>query len=150
MKQQKSGLTMVSIIIYVALFFVFIAFAISISTNMNYKNMAAKGNIYINEQYNKLQYNLFKSAKVSSYVNIIQDDIVFSNNDIYHYDSSKRKIYKNNAILVDEVDNFSVKTLNNLNITDSTKYVSYTITFSKYNQKLDRDLFVAVGDNYGQ
>lgn len=100
---KKSGLTMASMILYVVLFFIFISFAISISTNMNYKILTQKGDMYINEEYDKLQYNLFKSAKASTSISFIQGDIVFSNNDIYHYDSDKKIIYKNNAVLVDSV-----------------------------------------------
>lgn len=143
---SKSGLTMASMILYVVLFFIFIAFAVSISTNMNYKILTQKGDMYINEEYDKLQYNLFKSAKVSNSISFIQNDIIFSNNDIYHYDSNKKIIYKNNAILVDSVDSFEPKVSSELNITDKSKYLSYNVVFNKYKQQLSKDIFVSVGD----
>ena len=55
---KKSGITLASIVIYVSLFFVFTVFAIAMSTNINYKAMEEKANIYIYEQFDKLQYNI--------------------------------------------------------------------------------------------
>lgn len=144
--KSNKGITMTSMIIYVALFFVFISFAVAISTNMNYKILTEKGTMYANEQYDKLQYNLFKSAKQSVSVSIIQNDIVFSNNDIYHFDSQKRKIYKNDNVLVDEIDNFSIEDITDLKITDKSKCVSLNVTINKYQQKVTKDIFVTVGD----
>lgn len=143
---KKSGLTMASMILYVVLFFIFISFAISISTNMNYKILTQKGDMYINEEYDKLQYNLFKSAKASTSISFIQGDIVFSNNDIYHYDSDKKIIYKNNAVLVDSVEIFEKKATSQLSITDKSGYLNYNVKFNKYKQEINKDIFVSVGD----
>lgn len=147
MKNSKVGITMMSIVLYVILFFAFISFAISISTNLNYKSLSEKGKVYINEQYDKLQYNFFQSAKSSSYVNNVQGDIVFSNNDIYHYDNANKKIYKNSSVLVDNVDSFEVVTTNSANMISKNIYIDYNVSFSKYKQNLLKELFVTVGGN---
>lgn len=143
---DKSGITMLSIVLYVFLFFTLMVFAISISTNMNYKVLTDKGDIYVNEQFSKLQYNLFKSAKNSNFVNVIGDKIVFSNNDEYLYDKTKRIIYKNGGILVNEVDDLSLKQVTEPSLIDSSKYISYSVMFSKYKETLKKDLFISVGD----
>lgn len=107
---KKSGLTLTSIVIYVSLFFVFTVFAIAMSTNMNYKAMDEKANIYVYEQFEKLQYNVISSAKKSSFVDDIYSKIVFSNNDEYSFDKEKKVILKNGGVLVKNVENFNVIT----------------------------------------
>ena len=91
---------MISMIIYVVLFFVFSAFAVSLSSNINYQTLSQKGLVYSNEQLQKLQYNMLFSAKNSISIDNISGKIVFSNNDEYTYDSTNKKIYKNGGVLV--------------------------------------------------
>ena len=69
--QKRSGITMLSMVIYVTLFFAFTALAISMGSNMNYSSLVQKGKLYINEEASKIQYNLVNSAKSSDDINNI-------------------------------------------------------------------------------
>ena len=155
MKKLKSGISLTSIVIYVSLFFVFTVFAIAMSTNMNYKALDEKANIYINEQFDKLQYNIVNSAKSSISVDNIGERIVFSNDDEYHFDIIKKSIIKNDGILVKSVENIKVidtSELNNVdanivaNIDGDIDYVCVEVTFKKYGKQIIKQLFVTVGD----
>jgi hypothetical protein len=60
---KKRGLTLTSMAIYVALFFVFTVFVIAMSTNMNYKAMDEKAKIYIYEQFDLVQKQVRQLTK---------------------------------------------------------------------------------------
>ena len=152
---KRSGITLTSIVIYVALFFVFTVFAVAMSTNMNYRALDEKANIYIHEQFCKLEYNMVSSAKASNSVDNVTGYFVFSNNDEYKFDSEKKAILKNDGVLVKSVENFRVIDTNKLenvdsetvsNIDNDLEYVCLEITFKKYGKQIVKQLFVTVGD----
>lgn len=152
---KKSGLTLTSIVVYVSLFFVFTVFAIAMSTNMNYKAMEEKANIYIYEQFNKLQYNIVTSSQNSTSVDNIYNKIVFSNNDEYSYDSDKKVILKNNGTLVKNVGNFRIIDVAELtdvpdiyisNIDDKLSSLCLEVTFKKYGKEITKQLLITAGD----
>ena len=152
---RKSGITLSSIVIYVALFFVFTVFAITMSTNMNYKAMEEKANIYVYEQFDKLQYNIISSAKESSSVDDIYSKIVFSNNDEYSFDNDKKVILKNGGVLVKNVESFEIISENDLsdissnfheNMEENTESICLKITFKKYGKQITKQIFVTMGD----
>lgn len=152
---RRSGITLTSIVIYVSLFFVFTVFAVAMSTNMNYKALDEKANIYIHEQFSKLEYNMISSSKSSNAVDNIVGKIVFSNNDEYSYDSNRKVVLKNGGVLVKSVENFRVIDTNKLenvdsetvsNIDNDLEYVCLEITFKKYGKQIVKQLFVTVGD----
>ena len=152
---KKSGITLTSIVIYVSLFFVFTVFAIAMSTNMNYKAMGEKANIYVYEQFDKFQYNIITSAKNSNFVDNIYNKVVFSNNDEYSYDKDKKVVLKNGGVLVNKVEKFEIITEEKLtdipnnfasNMDNSTNSICIEITFKKYGRQITKQLFVTVGD----
>lgn len=152
---RRSGITLTSIVIYVSLFFVFTVFAVAMSTNMNYRALDEKANIYIHEQFSKFEYNIVSSAKTSNSVDNIVGRVVFSNNDEYSFDSNKKVILKNGGVLVKSVENFRVIDTNKLenvnsetvsNIDNDLEYVCLEITFKKYGKQIVKQLFVTVGD----
>ncbi len=146
---NKKGITVVTIVIYVVIFFALTTFAVAISNNLNYKMLEEKGNIYINENYSKLVYNLYTSAKNSKYIDNISSKIVFSNNDEYYYDSDKKAIYKNGGILVDSVEKFEKidpTSITDNTLVDSSKYICYSVSFLKYGETLEDSIFVVVGE----
>lgn len=154
---KKSGLSLTSIVIYVSLFFVFTVFAIAMSANMNYKAMSEKANIYISEQFDKLQYNLISSAKSSKSADNIYNKIVFSNNDEYSFDNERKVILKNDGILVKNVESFEVITdlskITNVpdnfssNIDSKIDYMCVEISFKKYGVDQTKQIFFTVGDD---
>ena len=151
---KKSGLTMASMVLYVALFFAFSAFAIAISTNFNYKTLTEKGSMWVNEQYDKLQYNLLNSAKQSRDVSKISGKIVFTNNDEYAYDSSKKAVLKNGGIVAMDVESFEIVT-NPQNSSLGVDFpndldknvgsVALKVSFNKYGSKKESKIFVTAG-----
>ena len=155
---NKSGITMISIVIYVMLFFVFTSFAILLSTNINYKTLSDKGDIWVNEQFQKLQYNLLTSGKSSDNVDRITERIVFSNNDEYTYDSDKKQILKNGGVLVSNVEYFNVLETTNLinkpanfdyNLDNKKSIILIEVKFKKYGQEKISQIFVVTGDENG-
>ena len=138
---NKKGLSMISMIIYVVLFFAFSAFAVGMSANMNYRTLSEKGEIINNEQLQKLQYNLLMSAKNSNNIDIISDKIVFSNNDEYTFNKNTNKVYKNGGIIVSDVETFRIVDLSELkntptyfisNLDNNCDNVCIEVKFNKY------------------
>jgi hypothetical protein len=153
--KSKSGMTMASIVLYVALFFIFTVFAISMSTNMNLKALSEKGNVIINEEYQKFEYNLLKSSKNSLSFDIIGEKITFSNNDEYLFDLATNTITKNGGILLRDVTDFkiiNVSELSNLpvnylnNIDKNNKNICLEITIKKYGQEKTFQIFLTLGE----
>lgn len=151
---MKSGMTMVSIVIYVTIFFTLSVFVISMSTNMNTKAMSEKGEMIVNEDIQKIQYNLMKSAKQSNRIDIIEDKIVFSNNDEYYFDDTKKILYKNSGILskniqsfamvmTDEITGIDASQINNLD--SNIKNVTFKLEAKKYDRVKSSVIFLALG-----
>lgn len=138
---------MTSIVVYVMLFFIFTSVAITISTNINFEALSEKGNIINNKNIQKLQFNLLNSAKSSSNVYNISGKVVFSNNDEYYFDSTKREILKNDTTLIKDVEKFNIisssEFVENVN---ENKSVSVEVMLKKYgNEKIEKMIF-SVGD----
>lgn len=151
---MKKGFTLVSLVLYVMLFFTFTVFATAISTNLNHKVLSEKGRVIVNENYIKLYTNLINSAKKSNSVDIIDNKIVFSNGDLYEYNSDNKELLKNSGNLAQNMESFSVTDLasvlgssNNINDIDLAKCFSLNVTFKKYNEVISKDIIVTVGDD---
>jgi len=140
---KKSGITMTSIMVYVALFFIFTSVSIAISSNMNYRTLSQKGEMIANEEIQKLQFNLFYSAKRSKFVEKINDRIVFSNNDSYFYDIEKQEVRKNETVLLRGVSQFEIVE-DNMNRNDRIKI---HIKVEKYHQVEEKTLFFILGED---
>lgn len=155
---KKAGLSMTSMVIYVALFFAFSAFAVAISTNYNYQTLNEKGCMWVNEQFDKLQYNLLKSAKQSERVSIIADKIVFSNNDEYVYDSENKRVLKNGGVIAMDVESFSI--IDNTSVIGGNNFYSnldkeltnlaIDITLKKYGNEKVSQIFMTAGGVYNE
>lgn len=141
---KKSGITMVSIIMYVVIFFALVAITTGTSMAMNSNALKDKGNIYVNEAEIKLKNNLLNSFNNSTSIEKIANKIVFSNNDVYEYDSTNLILYKNGGILLQNVIEF---TFNNTNSAqDGVKTVTMQAKIKKYNQEKIVDFFAQKGD----
>lgn len=130
--RNKKGITMTSIIIYVILFFIFTVAVTIISSNFNAKLFTDRGRSININSFNKLQYNILMSGEESNLADVIDGELVFSNNDSYTYDSVNRVIRKNGGILVSNVISYSV----DITSGDNGKMVIVNIKFEKY---LDKD-----------
>ena len=145
---NKKGMTMTSIIIYVILFFVFTIAVTIISSNFNSKLFSDRGlGIDVNS-FNKLEYNLLMSGNDSNVVNIIvttpitDEELVFSNNDTYVYDSEKGTIRKNGGLLISNVISYTQSITDG----DNGKLLTINVRFQKYLHKdtFDRTIKVFV------
>jgi len=150
---MKKGFTVVSLVLYVMLFFTFTVFATAISTNLNHKVLSEKGRVVINESYIKLYTNLLNSAKKSNSLDVIDNKLVFSNGDLYEYDLNSKTILKNNGNFVQNIETYIVSDLvsvlgtsNNINDMDLTKCFSINVSFKKYNESMSKDIVITLGD----
>lgn len=159
---KRKGLSLISIVVYVALFFAFMTFATIMATNMNYTSLSYKGKVINAENFQKLQYNMLNSAKDSTSVNNISDSIIFSNDDEYTYDLNKKAILKNGAKIISDVSAFKVITIDELNgipdtfltksdneyvnLDNSKDYICINVTLKKYGVETTSQIFVTVGD----
>ena len=142
---KKSGLTMVSIVIYVVIFFALVAITTGTTMAMNSNSLKDKGKIYVNEAEFVLKTNFLNSLNQSDTVNIIDSDkIVFSNDDVYRYDEDKDILYKNEGIFIQNITEFNFSQV-------KTQYgitsISVTGKILKYGNENNFNLFVYKGDN---
>ena len=127
---KKSGLTMVSIVIYVVIFLALAMIISGVTMVMDSNSLKDKGIIFCEEQLNKLQYNLVVSNENSKGdITKIENKLVFENNDMYEYDSSTKTIYKNGGILIQNVEEFSIQ-----NDVNNENYYKSVCGVKKYNQ----------------
>lgn len=149
---KKSGITMTSMVLYVALFFAFSAFAIAVSTNYNHKTLMEKGNMWINEQVDKLQMNLLSSGRKSTDVSNIGGKIVFSNDDEYRFEDGK--IYLNDGVCISDVTNFElVNSVQGYNVPEKDNNMSAVmakVTLEKYGITKDFELYITAGDEFNE
>lgn len=150
---MNRGFTVVSLVLYVMLFFTFTVFATAISTNLNHRILSEKGIVIVNENYMKAYINLVDSAKKSNSFDIIGEKIIFSNGDIYEYNSQNKMFLKNSGNLVQNMESFTITNiedvlgpLNDINDIDTAKCFSLNVSFKKYNETISKDIIVSVGD----
>jgi hypothetical protein len=150
---MKKGFTVVSLVLYVMLFFTFTVFATAISTNLNHKVLSEKGRVVINESYIKLYTNLLNSSKNSTSLDIIDNRLIFSNGDLYEYNSDSKEILKNKGNFVQNIETCTVSNLvsvlgasNNIDDMDLTKCFSINVSFKKYNETMSKDIVITLGD----
>lgn len=150
---NKKGITLLSIVVYVVLFFTFTVFVSLIVTNLNIKTIQSRADIILNEQFLKLQQNIFVSSKNSNSFDKISEKIVFSNNDEYKFDKDKKQILKNGGLLISGVEEFSFV---NLTDVEKNKYsnninnvIKLNVIMKKYEKVFTQEIFMLVGDEYG-
>ena len=139
---KKSGITMVSIVLYVVIFFALTAIATGVTMAMNSNSLKDKGNIYIQESEIKLKNNLLNSFENSDNITKINNKLVFSNNDVYYYEPQSKIIYKNGGILIQNVEEMNFEANSDsemLNINLNAKIV-------KYNQEKNINFVTSKGD----
>lgn len=139
-RNQKKGVTMASVVVYVILFSVITAVLSLIYTNMNEKLFNDRGKAINSTAFNKLQYNINSSAINSTDVSLTYSNIVFSNGDTYIYNKEKGIILLNGGIVCTNVEDFdvSITTLNNV------KKVNIDIKYKKYINELEKTIISCV------
>lgn len=160
---SKSGISLLSITIYVILFFTFSVVAIGVASTMNVNMIKSKGDVINNEQFEKLQYNFIKSADSSYNIKVEGAKVTFSKidstTDVYTYDSTKKVVKRNDAIVARNVEEFTIYSADNVGQVVNKNGVNYTnnfdpdidkvavkVKFMKYNSIKESDIFVAAGE----
>lgn len=143
-KSGKKGVTLASLVIYIALFTGFTMFATGVSSNMNDRLFTNRSEAINYTSLNKLQYNLEVSALESN--DVVWDitaagkAISFSNGDVYEWNETRKVIYKNGGILCSNVDYMS----GSLNTDINSKKITISVEFSKYLKQIKKQIVVSV------
>ena len=137
---NKKGITLTSLVIYLVLFTVFTVFTMNISTNMNESLLNDRGEAINYTNLVKLKANIETSTLASNDVTIDGNKITYSNGDEYLYDGINANIKKNGGIICTNVTSF------NLNITsgNSVKKLSINVGFNKYLNELNTEIISTV------
>ena len=140
MRNNKKGITVTSITVYVILFFMFTTITTIISSRFNENLFNDRGMAINVTAINKLEYNLLKSSDESFDVELKVEDkkttITFSNSDKYTVDLDKHVIYKNGGKLINFVDDCTVEVKNHVMIFD--------ITVNKYTNNIRRSIKINI------
>lgn len=139
-KNNKKGVTLISLVVYISLFTVFIAFATSVSNGINERLFDARGQAINHTNLNKLEYNILSSEKESNSVELSGKTITYSNGDVYNFDESKGAILKNGGVLCSNVESFEATIEKN----DIANKISMNVTFNKYLNVLTRQVISCV------
>lgn len=139
--KTKRGITMTSLSIYVVLLFSMITLAMLVSNSVNDRMFNERGLVINVTNADKLQYNMLNSSSESYTVSAFDTKVAFSNGDTYSFDKDKRVIYKNDMVLVDNVEECVITSESN---TYGKIYVNMNIKFIKYLNELERNISVCV------
>ncbi|MBR5227819.1 MAG: hypothetical protein IKV94_04185 [Clostridia bacterium] len=137
--KYKQGITVVSLVVYVILLFGFITITLTVSGNFSSNLFDEKGSSTNLSNFDKLLYYLNESASTSTDVDIVDNEIAFSNGDVYTYNEGKSTVYLNGGILVKDVTNFSAQQY-------LTSSIKVECTFTKYTSEISRSINVYVGE----
>ena len=139
-KDTKKGVTLASLVIYIVLFTGFTIFVSITSTNMNERLFDNRGEAINYSYLNKLQYNLENSSLNSKDVTVTENEITYSNGDVYTYDVNEQVIYKNGGVLCLNVSNFTSSVETGVD----AKKLTLNITFNKYLNVIEKSIITCV------
>jgi len=139
----KMGITMTSLVVYIVVFSTLTLVLSMIYTNMNENLFASRGESINYTTFNKLQYNLTKSALESNNVFLEGNLIRYSNGDVYLYDDTEDIILLNGGILCSNVTGFNPVITEGIN----AKKVEINVIFNKYSDELNRNIVSSVEVN---
>ena len=143
--KNNRGITITSLVIYIALIFVILAILMRITTYFS-RNIKDVADVTFETEFNKLNLYLLDEVKQTrnTITEIIEDgtQVTFSNGNKYTYNAEDKKVYLNDTIKVCEnVESclFEEKTADNgksvlsltIKIDDTEKTVEYVIPYSK-------------------
>jgi len=141
-QNDKKGITITSLVIYVILLFSIITLVVIITGGFNERMFEDRGMAININNVNKLQYNIFHSASKSNKASIINSKLCFSNGDIYSYDSERQILYKNQSPLLENTKEFIVNT----HLSPEGTKISISLVLKKYLSEIDREIIVFVED----
>lgn len=137
---NKKGITLTSLVIYLALFTIFTVFTMNISTSMNENLLKDRGEAINYTNLNKLKTNIDISSLNSNDVTVEENKITYSNGDEYVYNGNNGTITKNGGIICSNVTSFSLSVTSE----NSVKKISINIGFNKYLNELNTEIICSV------
>lgn len=137
---NKKGITVTSIVVYVILFFAFTTTITTISSRFNSSLFDDRGKAINVTAINKLEYNLLDSAKNSHNlvysVNGQNVTLEFSNLDVYVFNLTDNVVYKNGGKLV--------KHLKAAEVTYQDNLINVDLTLNKYTNEVTRNIKISI------
>ena len=137
---NKKGVTLTSLVIYLVLFTIFTVFTMNISTNINESLFNDRGEAINYSNLVKLKANIETSALNSNDVLTLDNKITFSNGDEYQYNENGGNIKKNGGILCTNINSFNVSILEQ----NSSKKIDINVGFSKYLNEVNTEIISIV------
>lgn len=134
--KNKSGITLTSLVVYLVLFTIFTVFSMNLSTNLNEGLLNDRGASINYSDLIKLKTNIEISALNSNDVTYNNNQLSYSNGDIYRFDAIRNVVLKNGGVLLSNVSAFNT-TLTEAN---SSKKVSILVTLNKYSNILNFEI----------
>jgi hypothetical protein len=137
---DKRGITVSSLVLYVVLFFGLTAFLSTVYSNLN-KSLFDNRGIALNyTNLNKLQYNITDSAFKSNDVIVESNSLKYSNGDIYTYNENNDTILLNGGVLCTSVSRFTpIITTEN-----GVKKVEIQLTLNKYLTTVEKTIITSI------
>lgn len=138
MKNNKNGITVTSITIYIILFFMFTTVTTIISSRFNEDLFNDRGMAINVTAINKLEYNLLKSSVESYDIKIDKGEtkttLSFSNQDTYIFDLDKNCVYKNGGKLIGFLKDFELD--------NDSQLLNIKVILNKYTNELERTISI--------
>jgi len=137
---NKKGITVTSIVVYVILFFMFTTITSIISSRFNENLFNDRGMAINITEFNKLEYNLLESASNSYNATYETEEnittITFSNSDEYVFDKENQIIYKNGGKLIKHVKDYTIIT--------NEALLSIDLLLNKYTNQVERNININI------
>jgi len=141
--KQKKGITMTSLVVYIAIFSSITVLLSIIYTSMNKTLFFNRGKSINYTSFNKLQYNVNLSASESNSVVVNDNGMTYSNGDYYIYDSEKKALFLNGGVLCQNVESFNPT----MTINGKARQVNIAVEFNKYLNELSGNIIFVVEEN---
>lgn len=133
--KKQNGITLVSLVVYVIVMFIVLAVMSSIISNFYNNTEAVQGNVEEVVKFNKFNSYFLKEVKNSNNKvdNLSSNYILFSSGNAFSI--SNNKIYYNNILICDGVQNMSITLGKNGDGIDRT-IINVEIEFDNFNKSI--------------
>lgn len=137
--RKTSGITMMSLVIYVTLLTAFTGIALMVSNNLSTSVFQDKGMAADITAYDKVLYYLNKASIESTGVDLDNTNIYFSNGDSFSYDEYSQTLKLNDGVLSRNISNFSAQE-------QASGLINITFGFNRYSHSMQRTIILYVGE----
>lgn len=143
--RKKTGITIVSLIVYVVLLASITGIAAMVSTSFNGNVLEEKGETAGLANILQVIYEVNESAKNSYNLTITTEGnnttFIFSNGDKFEFNDTLKVLYKNGGVICDNITYFLLFN----NITGTSSHYSLYLKTNKYNSVIEREIRFSIG-----